>query len=48
MAEVIAIKGHDVIGYDVVKKSNESIKVSNNIKDCVRNLEILELRMISK
>jgi UDPglucose 6-dehydrogenase len=40
-AEVIASKGHDVTGYDVVDRQSNLVKVFDNIKDCVKDREII-------
>jgi UDPglucose 6-dehydrogenase len=40
-AEVIAQKGHTVNGYDILKKENKYINITNNIHDVVKNQDIV-------
>ena len=40
-AEEIAKKGHDVIGYDLVRVESQHIKISSSIKDCVKDRDIV-------
>ena len=40
-AEAIAAKGHDVTGYDVVTRQSGSVRVFNNIKECVEDRDII-------
>ena len=40
-AEAIALKGHDVKGYDVAEVTSETIEVVNTIKDCVQDRDIV-------
>lgn len=40
-AEVIAKKGHDVIGYDIVERISDSIEVVSSIKECVNDRDIV-------
>lgn len=40
-AEAMASKGHDVVGYDVVEKQSNLIKISTSIKDCVKDKDIV-------
>ncbi len=40
-AEVMAIKGHDVTGYDVEPKQNEHVKIVNTIEECVTGKDIV-------
>jgi UDPglucose 6-dehydrogenase len=40
-AEVIASKGHDVTGFDVVSRQSSLVKVFDNIKDCVEDRDII-------
>jgi len=40
-AEEIAKKGHDVLGYDVVKKTSDHVKVVETISDCVKDRDIV-------
>lgn len=40
-AEVIANKGHKVLGYDIVKKTSQVIKIVDSIKECVAESDIV-------
>lgn len=40
-AEVIAIKGHNVTGYDIVETESKHIKIVESIEDCVRDKDIV-------
>lgn len=40
-AEAIALKGHDVKGYDIAEVTSETIEVVNTIKDCVQDRDIV-------
>jgi UDPglucose 6-dehydrogenase len=40
-AEVVAQKGHDVTGYDVVAVKSELVSVKETIKECVQDREIV-------
>jgi UDPglucose 6-dehydrogenase len=40
-AEVIALNGHDVVGYDVDHKSSNLVKIKNTIQECVVDREIV-------
>ena len=40
-AEVIAAKGHEVSGYDIVDVQTDRVQLKHSIKDCVRETEIV-------
>lgn len=40
-AEVIAQKGHDVKGYDVIERESEFVQVVSSIKECVEDRDIV-------
>jgi UDPglucose 6-dehydrogenase len=40
-AEVMAKKGHDVVGHDTIRKDSPFIKIVDSIKDCVVNKDIV-------
>ena len=40
-AEAIALKGHTVIGYDIVPRTSNVITIATSIKECVSNADIV-------
>jgi UDPglucose 6-dehydrogenase len=40
-AEVVAIKGHDVTGYDIVETVNDNVTVCPTIQEAVQNRDIV-------
>lgn len=40
-AETIASKGHDVTGYDVEKRTSHLVKIKQDIKECVKDRDIV-------
>ena len=40
-AEMIAQKGHDVVGYDTAPRTSNLISIVDNVKDCVKDRDIV-------